>query len=166
MQIEESKRKKIKRFTTGVSLLLLLGMAIFLVVSIQQEEVNQTLFYIIMIGSLFIFWLLMDVIEPRLLHELDDITFERRQAYYKYIGLDALGYAGLAYFVLSLGENGNGGLIGAVIYGLSVGGKRRFRDEFKGINQEEAEVVEEAVEEVKAAEEIEAIEEIEEKEED
>lgn len=132
MEMDERKIRKIRNGITAVSLLLLAGVAVFLFLSAKQQSVNQGAFTGVIIGFLVIYWILLDIVEPRLLHELDDITPERKSAYYKYIFMDAVGYAGLAFFVLSLGEKGSMGILGAVVYVMAVSMKRKAKDEFLG----------------------------------
>lgn len=132
MEMDERKRRKIRNGITAVSLLLLAGVAVFLFLSAKQQSVNQGAFTGIIIGFLVVYWILMDIVEPRLLHELDGITPERKNAYYKYIFMDAVGYAGLAFFVLSLGEKGSMGILGAVVYVMAVSMKRKAKDEYLG----------------------------------
>lgn len=132
MEMDERKRRKIRNGITAMSLVLLAGVAVFLFLSAKQQSVNQGAFMGIIIGFLVVYWILLDIVEPRLLHELDDITPERKSAYYKYIFMDAVGYAGLAFFVLSLGEKGSMGILGAVVYVMAVSMKRKAKDEFLG----------------------------------
>ncbi|MDO4343629.1 MAG: hypothetical protein Q4C50_02380 [Eubacteriales bacterium] len=96
--------------------------------------------------SLFLYWFLADVAEPFLMKRLDGISAERKSAYLKYILFDFIGLAGIAYFLLGMGNAGNSSLIGAVIYVVTVRLKRDNQDIFYGIKkaQEEETGAEEA----------------------
>ena len=152
--MEKDERRKIRKIITIASIVLLLAMVAFLIYVGFSKQVPQIVFYGAIAVFLVIYWVLLDVIEPRLLHDLDGISEDRKKAYYKYAGTDLVGYAGIAFFIFNIGNAGSVGLVGAVIYVLSISLKKKFRDEYTGANlQNEVEAQENA--EVSEASEIE-----------
>lgn len=152
--MEKDERRKIRKKITIASIVLLLAMVAFLIYVGFSKQVPQIVFYGAIAVFLVIYWVLLDVIEPRLLHDLDGISEDRKKAYYKYAGTDLVGYAGIAFFIFNIGNAGSVGLVGAVIYVLSISLKKKFRDEYTGANlQNEVEAQENA--EVSEASEIE-----------
>lgn len=90
---------------------------------------------LIMSGALALYWLISDVIEPFALHRFDGITEGQKQAYLKYIALDFVGFAGIAYFLFGAGGNtsgSSGGLLGAVVYVVVMKPKRENQQIFYG----------------------------------
>lgn len=141
--MQKEERRKIRKKITIASIVLLLAMVAFLLYVGFSKQVPQIVFYGAIAIFLVIYWVLLDVVEPRLLHELDGISEDRKKAYYKYAGTDLVGYAGIAFFIFNIGNAGSVGLVGAVIYVLSISLKKKFRDEFTGVNlQNEAEAQE------------------------
>lgn len=145
--MQKEERRKIRKKITIASIVLLLAMVAFLLYVGFSKQVPQIVFYGAIAIFLVIYWVLLDVVEPRLLHELDGISEDRKRAYYKYAGTDLVGYAGIAFFIFNIGNAGSVGLVGAVIYVLSISLKKKFRDEFSGVNlQNEVEAQENAEE--------------------
>lgn len=143
--MQKEERRKIRKKITIASIVLLLAMVAFLLYVGFSKQVPQIVFYGAIAIFLVIYWVLLDVVEPRLLHELDGISEDRKRAYYKYAGTDLVGYAGIAFFIFNIGNAGSVGLVGAVIYVLSISLKKKFRDEFSGVNlQNEVEAQENA----------------------
>lgn len=132
--MQKEERRKIRKKITIASIVLLLAMVAFLIFVGFSKQVPQIVFYGAIAIFLVIYWVLLDVVEPRLLHELDGISEDRKRAYYKYAGTDLVGYAGIAFFIFNIGNAGSVGLVGAVIYVLSISLKKKFRDEFSGVN--------------------------------
>ena len=130
MEISAEKKRKIRNGITVISLLLLVVVAVVLFLSVRKGTMHQGVFMGVLIGFLVLYWVLLDVVEPKLLHELDNLTPEKRLAYIKYAGLDALGFAGLAVFVFNIGENSSMGMVGAVAYVLTINLKKKAKDEF------------------------------------
>ena len=83
----------------------------------------------ILTAFLAFYWLLLDVVEPWLLHELKNMTPQKRLQYLKFAGLDLAGCGALVYFVYNIGSSNESAAIGAVIYVfcLNLGKKERNR---------------------------------------
>lgn len=142
--MDKQEKRKIRKKITIASFSLLAAALLFLVFIALAKPATNMIFYVGISLFLIVYWLLLDVIEPRMLHEFDGITSEQMSAYYKYAGADLIGYAGIAYFVFSIGGTGNSGLFGAVIYILCVSIKRKFKEQFEGTPPQTEEQVEEA----------------------
>lgn len=88
----------------------------------------------VLIGvSLLIYWALTDIAEPIWLKRFEGITEQQKSAYFKFLLFDFAGLAGIAYFLFGLGSNGNSGILGAVVYAVSIKIKRDNQDIFYGI---------------------------------
>lgn len=153
--MQKEERRKIRKKITIASIVLLLAMVAFLLYVGFSKQVPQIVFYGAIAIFLVIYWVLLDVVEPRLLHELDGISEDRKKAYYKYAGTDLVGYAGIAFFIFNIGNAGSVGLVGAVIYVLSISLKKKFRDEFTGANLQNAVEAQENTETAETTDEIE-----------
>lgn len=96
--------------------------------------------------ALALYWVLMDVAEPVALHRFENITLTQKEAYVKYILFDAIGFAGIAYFLFGVGGGGsNSGILGAAVYVVAMRPKRESQKVFYGTVQPDAE--EQAIEE-------------------
>ncbi|MDO4633713.1 MAG: hypothetical protein Q4B01_07645 [Eubacteriales bacterium] len=114
---------------------------------------NTTQSSIIMACSLTLYWVLMDILEPRITHRFDGIVPEQKTAYYKFIGLDLIGYIGILVFLFSMGGNQSTGLIGAVVFAVVMKPKRTNQNIFYGIEPIPGTEEEEEPEETEEAEE-------------
>lgn len=73
-----------------------------------------------------------------------DITQEQKTAYIKFLVLDFAGLAGIAYFLYSMGNAGGNGLVGAIIYVITMKPKRDSQDIFyHGVPEEKDETEQE-----------------------
>lgn len=143
--MDERKQKKIKRTITLITITMLVAIVAYMVYVIATKQLNILVFQIVLGSFLLIFFVLMDIIEPMLLKQFDGITQEQQTAYWKFLGVDAIGIGALVFFVYTLGSRGEGdpgnsyGLIAALIYLFTSRNKIKFRDEFLGIKKEEEE---------------------------
>ena len=141
--MDEQRKKRIDRNMMILSFGVLLAAIAFAVYQGITKQDNARLFDIILIAALIIFWVLMDIVRPRLTGELIGIREEEKKKYYMLSLLDLGGYAGLAYFVIA--RQSQTGFYGALVFVLTTIGKRRIRES----GQEEAQ--EEAQEDIEAA---------------
>ena len=124
--MDEQKKKQIDRNITILSfgvLLCAIGYAVYQGIT-KQADAHR--FDIIMVCALAIFWVLMDVVRPKLTGELDGITDDEKRKHWLLALLDLGGYAGLAYFVIA--REGQTGIYGAVVFLLTTIGKRKIRE--------------------------------------
>lgn len=105
---------------------------------------------ILMGGSLFLYWFLMDVADAYVRHQLEGISQERKSAYFRFAFLDFVGLAGIAVFLFSIGGNNSYGLFGAILYAFTMKPKRESQEIFYG--KKKPEETEEAVESEEAEE--------------
>lgn len=95
---------------------------------------------LLMGAALALYWVLMDVAEPIVLHRFENITQTQKEAYVKYIVFDAIGFAGIAYFLFGVGGGGsNSGILGAAIYVVAMRPKRESQKVFYGTVRPEEE---------------------------
>lgn len=135
--MDEEKGRKIQNLISVISLALVAVIALFLFIASKNQKLTGLVFNVIIIAFLIFYWILLDVIEPILLKQFDQITKERKTAYVKYIVTDAVGYTGIAMFICLLGSSSNKGMVGAVIYVVCISLKRKFKEEFLGKNRSE-----------------------------
>lgn len=122
---------------------LVLAVAV-MIIGVMNKKISNLNSNILMSGSLFLYWLLMDVVDAIARHKLDGITPERRMAYYQYILLDFVGLAGIAVFLFGLGGGNSYSIIGAAIYAFTMKPKRDSQDVFYGVAKQEEEEEEQA----------------------
>ena len=87
---------------------------------------------ILITASLLIFWILTDIVEPVVMKRFAGITQEQKTAYMKFIALDFAGLAGIAYFLYSMGNAGGNGIVGAMIYVITM--DRSLEDDPRSMN--------------------------------
>lgn len=139
----------------AVSLLVLVGGLGIVGYGLLTKSIKSGTANIIIAASLAIFWVLSDLVEPRVAHRFDGINEVQKSAYLKYIILDLVGYAGIAYFLFDTGTNGSNGLLGAALYVVVMRPKRDSQQIFYGIKdptaEDEEETEDETVEELPSA---------------
>ena len=131
-----------KRQKTGnlirILALVLLAVTIFgSMYAAHKGIISGVAYYIIMGVGLFLFWLLLDVISPRITHSFEDKTPEQISAFQKYALLELAGYAGIGFFAVSI--NGSAGIYGALVFVFSMMFKRRFLNVFLGLEEDGSE---------------------------
>ncbi len=133
----EEKRKKRTAVITAVALAQLAAAVAFGIYGSFKHVLTSRQGDILIGASLFLFWVLMDVAEPILLHRFDGITARQKSAYLKFAAFDFAGLAGLGYFLFTMGSVSGNGILGAVVYAVSIKLKRENQDIFYGIAPEE-----------------------------
>lgn len=134
----EEKRKKRTAVITAAALAQLAAAVAFGIYGSFKHVLTSRQGDILIGASLFLFWVLMDVAEPILLHRFDGITARQKSAYLKFAAFDFAGLAGLGYFLFTMGSVSGNGILGAVVYAVSIKLKRENQDIFYGITPEES----------------------------
>ncbi len=80
-------------------------------------------------GGFLIFWLLQDVVRPKVTHAFDNKSSEQVSSYWKFAFCEFGGYAGLVFFCLAMQRNTS--YYGLIAYVLCTSFKRRFLDEYR-----------------------------------
>lgn len=124
--------KKKSRIITFVALAQMIVALAILVAGVLHKSITTMQGNLIMGGTLLIYWILMDIADPVLTHRFEGITQAQREAYPKYVLFDFVGYAGIAYFLLGMGSNQSGSIIGALIYAVTVKPKQENQKIFLG----------------------------------
>ena len=128
----EKEYRKRGRIVVAIALLQLIGAVALMAFGAIKGFLTGTQGNFLIAGSLVLYWVLNDIVEPKVAHRFDNITQAQKDAYPKYILWDLVGYAGIAYFLLGMGSSQNGSLIGAIIYAVSMKPKRESQDIFWG----------------------------------
>lgn len=151
--MEQVYRKR-GRIVIGIALLQLFAALGVMIAGLFFEWFTGFQGNLVMGAGLAIYWILADIVEPRVAHRFDNITEVQKNAYTKYIFWDFLGYAGIAFFLFGMGSTQNNSLIGAIVYAVSMKPKRENQDIFLGriVPEEEIEEAEEVAEEAQEPE--------------
>lgn len=145
----EQKREINKKLSWVFTILSIGELAIALAIvayGLLKGHMSGMTSNVIMGAALGIYWLLADVAEPFAVHRFDGISQAQKEAYVKYIVLDLVGFAGIAYFLFGVGgstSGSSGGLLGAVIYVVVMKPKRQNQQIFYGYIDPEAEAEDE-----------------------
>lgn len=145
----EQKREINKKLSWVFTILSIGELAIALAIvayGLLKGHMSGMTSNVIMGVALGIYWLLADVAEPFAVHRFDGISQAQKEAYVKYIVLDLIGFAGIAYFLFGVGgstSGSSGGLLGAVIYVVVMKPKRQNQQIFYGYIDPEAEAEDE-----------------------
>lgn len=145
MEQKREINKKLSWFFTVIAIGELVAALGIVAYGLLKHHMDSRTSNIIMGGALALFWIISDVIEPFAVHRFDGITQAQKEAYVKYILLDLVGFAGIAYFLFGTGSSssGSGGLLGAVVYVVVMKPKKHNQQIFYGYIDPEAEAQEE-----------------------
>lgn len=138
--------KKIKNTITFVLIACLVGVIVYVVYAIASNNLKIPIFQAILTSFLLIYFLLLSIIEPFLLKRFENISPAQKQAYLKFLGIDALGIGCLLFFVYSMGNiedsGSNIGLYAALGYLFTSRFKYKFKNQFLGIEEAKEETEE------------------------
>lgn len=123
------KRQELRNKISVFSLVVLALAIMFCYLALGRNLIEWKMALGVLSGFLVFYWVLLDVAEPMLLHELKNMPDAKRRQYLKFAGTDLVGYAALVYFVYHIGKSNESAAIGAVIYVfcLNLGKKERNR---------------------------------------
>ena len=164
-EIDPAKKKEVQRTSVIIVLAMTAVIAAYLIYTLVTKNLNIVLFEIMLSIFVVTYTVLNDVVEPKRLGLLDNMTIGQRDAYMKIIVLDVVGIGGLLYWIAGMSSEDGESLLPVLIYFLAAQMKRKFRPEFEGTAEEEneeagdenaAEVVEETTEPEKTEEETDA----------
>ncbi|MDO4323036.1 MAG: hypothetical protein Q4C61_10960 [Lachnospiraceae bacterium] len=150
----DEQRKKIENRILFLSIGILVLLIAALVLIGVKGVADTLLFPTVIAVFLAIYWVISDVLSVVWLHSFEGKTDDQKRSYYLYAGLDLIGLGGLVYFMVDMKST-----TGAIIYVCCLFLKRRFKDEFNGVQKDEDEEEAEAEEssaEVKTIEEADA----------
>lgn len=129
--MDEQKKRKLDKMIFRISMLpLVVGLAYMFFSAMKKHELG-TDYYVVLFLCLGLHWVISDVISIICIKGFEGKTEAQIKAYRMYALMNLAGFAGLGYFAISVGTNN--GLIGALIYILTLGRKRKFLDEYRGI---------------------------------
>jgi len=141
--MDEKEKNRIRKIYTNLALVLLGLIAVYIVVSALVIRKVTIMYNVVIIVGLTVFWAIMDIVVPVKAQDFEGRTKEQMDAYKKYAAVDLLGYAGLMYFALAMQSNTS--IYGALVYVVARMLKNRFRDEFEGVQEDDTEEDESAV---------------------
>ena len=132
MKEKKKLRNTLLRVSAFIPLVVVLVYMIWCAVNKRDFGVP---YVVLMSAMLLLFWIMTVIVVPYASGEFAGRTPEQMSAYRKYGALELAGYAGLAYFAGAMSQNT--GLYGAMVFAVCTMYKRRFRDEFYGIKENE-----------------------------
>jgi hypothetical protein len=132
MKEKKNLRNTLLRVSAFIPLVVVLVYMIWCAVNKRDFGVP---YVVLMSAMLLLFWIMTVIVVPYASGEFAGRTPEQMSAYRKYGALELAGYAGLAYFAGAMSQNT--GLYGAMVFAVCTMYKRRFRDEFYGIKENE-----------------------------
>lgn len=151
--------KRIKNTITFIMIATLIGVIAYAAYAIATDNLQIPVFQTVLGSFLLIYFVLLSIVEPILLKRFENITNEQKQAYLKFLGIDALGIGCLLFFVYSMGNiddsGSNIGLYAALGYLFTSRFKYKFKNQFLGIEEKKEETEEEESEEAQEKEETE-----------
>ena len=134
--MNENEKNRIRKIYTNLALALLGLIAVYIVVSALIIKKVTIMYNIVIIVGLTVFWAIMDIVIPVKTQDFEGRTKEQMDAYKKYAAFDFLGYAGLMYFALAMQSNTS--IYGALVYVVARMMKNRFKDEYEGVSEDDA----------------------------
>ena len=144
-EIDEEKKKEVQAFTARATIGMIIVVGLYLAYGILTKNLNILIFEILLGIFILGYTALTDVVEPKRLGMLDQMTIGQRSGYQKILLMDLVGVAALLYWLMGMNsEEGSTSLLPIVIYFLAMQMKRKFRPEFEGtLDEEETEQIEE-----------------------
>ncbi|MDO5424073.1 MAG: hypothetical protein Q4F41_10140 [Eubacteriales bacterium] len=138
--MDVNQKRKISRNIMIASILLVVVVIAFMFWCAMTERTETYFYNLAVIFFLVVYCFLTDYLEPKLCKEFEGISEERKAAYRRFLILDIVGYAGLAFFLVFI-YNGSIGILGVVAYALTVKPKREARTIFYKRTQPETKTV-------------------------
>jgi len=129
---ENKEQARRRRRWMILPLLILVGLCALLVWAGLHEQLESLLFKVLVCVAMLAIWALVDLLIPKVCGELDGHTGPQMAAYRIYLLMDLAGYAGLAYFLIS--ANNQKGYYGALLFVVMLFLKKRYYNEFMGLN--------------------------------
>lgn len=133
--MDAQKKRKLDRMIFRISLLPLAAGLIYMFYSALKKQELGIDYYVVLILCLGLHWFISDVVSIICIKGFEGKTEAQIKAYRIYAALNLAGFAGLGYFAVSVGNNS--GIIGALIYVMTLSQKRKYLDEYRGIVKEE-----------------------------
>ena len=131
MDLERNRKIHFRCTMAGVAILV--ALIVYMIVSAVVFHAVGPVYRVLAIVVLVVFWFITEILPFLLTKELEGLSADRKSAYYKYLALTFVSYAGIAYFMLNTEGNG---IVGAMIYVAATMYKRRFQAIFTGRDQE------------------------------
>lgn len=130
----EEKKSKIRKTIQGIEIGLAVILLLYVLIGNAIGNVNAKLFYIVAVGLVLLMLLFNDVVEPQMTHVFENMDSYRKTAFLKYVLWDVASWAGLLYFALKFGEEGNVLVYaGIILYAVACRQKRLYEPVYRGL---------------------------------
>jgi len=140
-QIDPAEKRRVQKDTNRIMLVIGAVVAVYIVYTLVTKNVNMPLFQLLLGLFLVSYIVLSDVVEPWRLGMLKNMTIGQRTGYTKMMVADVVGVGALLYWIAGMNsDKGNDILFPVLVYLLASQMKRKFRPEFEGTDEEQAEV--------------------------
>lgn len=130
-QMSENEKLNKKNWFSIGAYVILAAMALFLYFYSKSGGNNRLVFGCVLGGFLLVLWIVLDIVRPLVLGELDGKGEFQRKRFYRMAAAGFIGYAGLAYCVMEIKQFSSTGIIGAIVYVLCQAYRRYNREEFE-----------------------------------
>ena len=140
--MDENKSRQIAGRVRIIALIALIAGMAGIFYGEYRGVVSITLYRVLIIVLLLLFWAAVDLLIPYLTGSLRGLPEKQIQGYRYYALLDLVGYAGLAWFGISI--EGNTAIYGALVFAAATMYKKRFYNQYRGISEDDEDEDEEA----------------------
>ncbi len=138
-EVDPVKEKSIKKMSLRIILAMTILIVLYVVYALATKNLNIYLFEIMLSIFVITYNVLNDVVEPKVLGLLDNMTIGQREGYMKIIICDIVGVGALVYWIAGMSSEGSESLMPVIIYFLANQLKRKFRPDFEGTSDDEEE---------------------------
>lgn len=153
--MDEQKKQQIEKRISILSFLLIAAVVAYIIYTIAVLKTVGTAYYVVIVGFLALYWFLTDVLVILLTKGFEGKTPQQVKAYKMYAAMNLAGLAGLGYFAIAISDRS--GMLGALVYAFTMTRKRKYREEYLGILEEDQDA--QAAKEVQETQEIQEVEE-------
>lgn len=143
----DAEKKKVENRVLLLSAGVMVLLIAFLIFVGVTKRVDTILFPLGLAVGLLLYWVISDVLSVIWTKGFEGKTYDQKKAYYIFALLEAIGFAGLAYFIVEMNS-----MTGALIYIACMFTKKRFRDEYRGITTDSDDAQEPQEEQAEALE--------------
>ena len=134
------RKRSVQKTTMIVLAVLTLIIILYLVYGIVTKSTDMLMFGILLGGFVVIYLVMTDIVEPYRLGLFQELTAERRSGFLKMMLMDVIGAGALLYWLFGMTDSGSSEiLLPLLIYFITAQVKRKYRAEFEGTLEEEAE---------------------------
>lgn len=130
-KMDENERLDKKNWFSIGAYVILVAMALFLYFYTKKGGHSQLVFGCVLGGFLLAFWVVMDIVRPLVLHELDGKSEFGKRLFFQMAAAGFLGYVGLVFCVMKIKQSDNLGIVGAILFVLCQAYRRNARSDLE-----------------------------------